>query len=153
MLKTQADTPAAPLPPPYCYMHAIRLRCGDGVAINVSAGTYGVNGDGSTLIVPARVMLDVDVFGLFIKLPNLTPDQARKLAGYLIDAAAFAEGGDAPDSGALRTAVAALGAAAPQLHNDGRPALCNLCEKSRDALHVLAAVMAPGVDGIKGGAK
>lgn len=155
---TQADTmataaSAAPaLPPPREHFHMKRraeLKVG-ALVLDVNASSYGTNGPGSTLICEPEVNLRLTsrpMFGLRVELPDLTPTQARQLAGYLLDAAAFAEGGDAPDSGALRTAVAVLRGAAAVAENDGEIGTAGRCAEMSATLDKLAAVMAPGREG------
>ena len=160
----QADTPAtappAALPPLREHFHMKRsaeLKVG-ALVLDVNASSYGTNGPGSTLICEPEVSLRLTsrpMFGFRVELPDLTPTQARQLAGYLLDAAAFAEGGDAPDSGALRTAVASLALALRELRRlrrelgDDTPEEGSVIEASRAALDKLAAVMAPGREGFK----
>lgn len=154
---TQADTAApaasaAPaLPPPREHFHRKRsaeLKVG-ALVLDVNASSYGTNGPGSTLICEPEVRLRLTsrpMFGFRVELPDLTPTQARQLAGYLLDAAAFAEGGDPPASCALRRAVGLLRRAGEQLQNDGTAFSGNAYEAAAD-LDKLAAVMAPGREG------
>lgn len=97
---TQADAataaPAASLPPPREHLRTKRIRI-ENSEIEVGATTFGVNGAGSTLVCKAEVSVRACALpymgSMKLSLPDLTPSQARQIAGFLVDAAAFAEGG------------------------------------------------------------